>query len=67
MVSLFDGLLGEIRKERWAGGAFVGTQPDPVDYGYSGDLREYGGFVKYGSPVAAERRWAVSGGAVASY
>ena len=67
MVSLFDGLLGEIRKERWAGGAFVGTQPDPVDYGYSGDLREYGGFVEYGNPVAAERRWALTGGAVASY
>jgi hypothetical protein len=67
MVSLFDGLLGEIRKERWAGGAFVGTQPDPVDYGYSSDLREYGGFLEYGSPVAAVRRWAVTGGAVASY
>jgi hypothetical protein len=65
VVSLFDGLMGEFRKERWATGAFLGTEPDPVNYAYSGDVRDAGAFYEYGS-FAAPRRWAITTGAVSS-
>jgi hypothetical protein len=66
VVSLFDGVAGEFRKERWGAGLFVGTEPDPANYAYSSDVRDWGGFFEYGSPAAAPRRWAVTAGAVSS-
>ena len=67
VISLVDGFLGEYRKDRFAAGAFAGTEPDAEDYGYSRAVRDYGGFAEYGSAVAAKRRWAVTGGAVVSH
>jgi len=67
VVSLLDGFLGEYRKDRFAAGVFAGTEPDAEDFGYSGAVRDYGGFAEYGSAVAAKRRWAMTGGAVASH
>jgi hypothetical protein len=66
VVSLFDGLLAEVRQERWAAGGFYGAEPDPVNYAFSGDVRDAGGFYEYGSVATAPRRWAVTTGAVSS-
>jgi hypothetical protein len=66
-VSLFDGVLGEYRKDRWGTGVMAGTQPDPVNYGFSSDIREYGGFFEYGSPKGASDRWLVTTGLIGSY
>ena len=66
VVSLFDGVYAEYRKERWAAGGFYGTEPDPEDWTFSNDVRGLGGFFEYGNAPAAPRRWAVTTGAVSS-
>ncbi len=66
VVSLFDGAYAEFRKVRWAVGGFAGTEPDPVHWSYSTDVRDFGAFYEYGSAAASERRWAVTTGAVSS-
>jgi hypothetical protein len=66
VVSLFDGLVAEYRKEHWATGIFTGTQPDPLTYGYSSDVREYGAYYEVGSGMGTARRWAFTTGAVDS-
>jgi hypothetical protein len=66
VVSLFDGIYAEYRKERWAAGGFFGTEPDPEDWTYSSNVRGFGGFFEYGNAAAAARRWAITGGAVSS-
>jgi hypothetical protein len=66
VVSLFDGAYAEYRKERWATGGFVGTEPDPVNWSYSSDVRGYGAFFEYGNAAAADARWAITTGAVSS-
>ncbi|MBI3449522.1 MAG: hypothetical protein HY049_11490 [Acidobacteria bacterium] len=67
VVNIFDGILGEYRGERWAAGAFSGTEPDPVNLGYSSDVREHGAYVEWHNATAAARRWALTTGAVGSY
>jgi hypothetical protein len=66
VVSLFDGAYAEYRKERLAVGGFVGTEPDPVDWSYSSDVRDAGAFFEYGNAAAAGARWAITTGAVTS-
>ncbi len=66
VVSLFDGLYAEYRKERWGAGGFLGTEPDPSDWGYSSDVRDFGAFYEYGNAPASQRRWTVTAGAVSS-
>ncbi len=66
VMSLFDGGYAEYRKERWAVGGMIGTEPDPVHWSYSNDVRDFGAFYEYGNAAAAERRWAVTAGAVSS-
>lgn len=66
-ISLFDGVLAEYRRERWGAGVFTGTEPDPVDLGWSSDVREHGAFVEWNGAPEAERRWTVTTGAVGSY
>lgn len=65
-VSLFDGALLEYRRDGWGAGVFAGTQPNPVTYSVSGDVREYGGFVEIHNRPGVERRWGLTGGAVTS-
>jgi hypothetical protein len=65
-VSLFDGALAEWSGARYGFGLFGGTQPDPIRYGWSGDVVEAGGFAEiHQAPFAAER-WSLSAGAVSS-
>lgn len=66
-VSIFDGVLLELDRERWHAGVFGGTQPDPVDYGLSDQIREYGGFLRFNSAPDSPRRWSLATGAIGSY
>jgi hypothetical protein len=66
-VSLFDGVRAEVHQARWGAGAFGGTQPDPMNLGLSGAIREYGAFVQMRSPAASPRRWSLTSGAIGSY
>jgi hypothetical protein len=65
-VSIFDGLLAEAAPGRFSLGAFAGTQPDPVDYGYSTDVVEYGTYGRWQSRPGVRSRWMLTGGIVSS-
>jgi hypothetical protein len=67
VVSLFDGVSAEFRRERWAAGLFSGSQPDPVTSALSSDVREHGGYFEFGNRPGSPRRWAVTTGLLASY
>jgi len=64
-LSLFDGALIELDKQRWGAGVFAGTQPDP-DLGFSTDMKQGGGFVGVHHRQATEA-WAVTTGVIGSY
>lgn len=65
-VSVFDGVTVALDGVRTGGGAFVGTQPDGVDWGFSSDVEEAGGWYGVRSTPGSSRRWSVNVGAVAS-
>jgi len=67
VINIFDGAEAEYRGRRTSVGAFTGTQPSPIDLGYSTDIREHGAFIEWHNLAEAERRWSVSTGAVGSY
>jgi hypothetical protein len=66
-INLFDGMLVDYTHGRWGAGAVAGTQPDPSDFGFSTDIKNYGGYFEYRSAVGSARRWGISTGLVASY
>lgn len=66
-VSVFDGVSAEYARSRWAIGLISGSQPDPVDYGYSGEIRDHGVYVRFDNDPAARYRFAVSTGLIGSY
>jgi len=66
-VSLFDGALVEYMKPRLGFGVFAGSQPDPLTFGFSTDIVEYGAYALYRRPTAAGLRWSVAGGWTGSY
>lgn len=66
-VSIFDGVQCEYRERRWSLGAFSGTQPDPLDLGYSSAVREHGGYVEWRNAAEARRRWTFTTGLIGSY
>lgn len=66
-VSVFDGFAGEYGRPRWAVGLISGSQPDPIDYGYSGEIRDHGAYVRFNSAPDATQRFEVSTGLIGSY
>jgi len=66
-ISIFDGLLAEYASSNWSLGAFGGSQPDPVDFGYSSEIREYGVYHQVHGEPGSSRRWAVTTGLIGSY
>ena len=66
-VSLFDGGLLELLQTRSTIGIFVGTQPDPLTFGFSDETVEYGFYSQIKSPPADTHRWFVTTGALGSY
>jgi hypothetical protein len=65
-ISLFDGALVEWGNDRHTVGTFAGTQPDPVRFGWSGDLMEGGAFMEWHQKPLAAQRWSMSFGGVTS-
>jgi len=66
-VSVFDGFLADLNRASWSIGVFGGTQPDPIGYGYSQEITEYGGFVQLHNKPQSTKHWSVTSGAVGSY
>ncbi|HEU4929650.1 MAG TPA: hypothetical protein VFU38_07450 [Candidatus Krumholzibacteria bacterium] len=66
-VSTFDGVQVEYDRERFGGGVFAGTQPEPIDYGFSTDIQEYGVFLRARSAPRATVRWEGVAAGIGSY
>jgi hypothetical protein len=66
-VSVFDGVLADLNRASWSIGVFGGTQPDPISYGFSQEITEYGGFVQLHNRPQSNKHWSVTSGAVGSY
>jgi hypothetical protein len=48
-------------------GGFAGSQPDPQDFGFSNETREYGAYVQLHNRPSARGIWSLTSGAVGSY
>jgi hypothetical protein len=66
-VGVFDGVLASLDREHTSLGLFSGSQPDPIDYGYSTALSEHGAYLQFHNRPEAKRRWSVTTGVVGSY
>jgi hypothetical protein len=66
-VSLFDGALAEWNGTRHGLGAFAGTQPDPLRFGWSDEIVEAGAFAEVHQAPLARDRWSLAAGAVSSW
>jgi hypothetical protein len=66
-ISVFDGATAALRLRRVSFGLLSGTQPDPLDYGYSTEIREHAAFVRVGSRPDAPARWSLASGLIGSY
>ena len=66
-ISTFDGAELAYEKPRWGMGAFAGTQPEPVDYGFSTDIAEYGVYGRVRTQPGKPTRWELVTAAIGSY
>jgi hypothetical protein len=66
-LTLLDGALAELRRPRWGLGLFAGSEPDPVSFDYSSDVRDYGGYLQLHSPSGSASQWSTALGAIGSY
>jgi hypothetical protein len=66
-IGLFDGVLADWTGPGWGGGAFAGSQPEPVNLGFSSSVVEGGGYLQRHSAAGAITRWAVTLGVSGSY
>jgi hypothetical protein len=66
VVSLFDGVVAEYLHKGWSAGVLAGTQPNPVTYSFSSDVRQYGAYGGWSSDAAKTTRWHVGFGAISS-
>jgi hypothetical protein len=66
-VGLVDGVSVRLDRRTWSGGAFAGTEPEPLHLGFSSALITAGGFVERHSLAAASARWSLTAGASGSY
>jgi hypothetical protein len=66
-IGLFDGIAADLNFPAWSAGAFGGTQPDPVRFGYSTLVREYGAWVQAHNAPGTPGAWSFTTAAVGSY
>ncbi len=66
-ISLFDGAMADFNQPGWGMGLFTGSEPEPVEFGYSGAVRDYGGYVQLHNKPDSKDRWLVTLGGVGSY
>lgn len=66
-VGLFDGAMAELRQADWSTGVFTGTQPEPIDLGFSSSIVQAGWYAQRHSRPGADTRWAATIGMSGSY
>jgi hypothetical protein len=66
-INIFDGVLADLARPGRSVGAFSGTQPDPIDFGLSSEVREHGVYVRFHNQSQSSRRWSLATGVVGSY
>jgi hypothetical protein len=66
-ISTFDGVEVTYNRARWGAGVFGGTQPEPVDYGFSTDVAEAGVYARLRSLPGAGTRWEIVTAGIGSY
>jgi hypothetical protein len=66
-IGLFDGVAADLGWTHAAVGAFAGSQPDAVTFGYSGAVREYGAYGQLRGAPGSGGVWSLTSGAVGSY
>jgi len=66
-VGLFDGVTFQYSGKGWAVGALTGTQPDPIDYSYSSEIRDHGVYATFQGRTAGRRSWLITTGLIGSY
>ena len=66
-VGLVDGMSAQLVGAGWSGGAFAGSEPEPVNLGLSGTITQVGGYVQRHSRAGAPERWSLSAGLSGSY
>ena len=66
-VGVFDGVMAELVQPGWSTGVFTGSQPDPLDLGFSSSIVQGGFYTQRHSRPGALARWAVTFGASGSY
>ena len=66
-VGLVDGVSAQLVGAGWSGGAFAGSEPEPVNLGFSSTITQLGGYVQRHSRAGSPGRWALSAGLSGSY
>lgn len=66
-VGVFDGVMAELVQPGWSTGVFTGSQPDPLDLGFSSSIIQGGFYTQRHSRPGAAARWAVTLGGSGSY
>ncbi|HET9725385.1 MAG TPA: hypothetical protein VFP28_00625 [Gemmatimonadales bacterium] len=66
-ITLLDGALAEFNRSSWGLGVFAGSEPDPVSFGYSNDVADYGGYLQLHNRAASSTTWSTTIGAIGSY
>ncbi|MFN8579526.1 MAG: hypothetical protein U0163_00910 [Gemmatimonadaceae bacterium] len=66
-IGLFDGASLDVDRNRWGIGGIMGTQPEPVGFGLSGAVREYGGYIQLHNARNTSPLWSNTLGAIGSY
>ncbi len=66
-VGLFDGAMAELRQADWSTGLFTGTQPEPIDLGFSSSIVQLGWYAQRHNRPGADTRWAMTIGMSGSY
>ena len=66
-ISIFDGISASWNWEKWVVGVLSGSQPDPVDFGMSGDVKEHGVYLQYQNRGVDRKRLTFTTGLIGSY
>jgi hypothetical protein len=66
-VGLFDGAMAELQQADWSTGLFTGTQPEPIDLGFSSSIVQLGWYAQRHNRPGADTRWAMTIGMSGSY
>lgn len=66
-VGLVDGVSAQLDGAGWSSGVFAGSEPEPVNLGFSSSITQLGGYVQRHSRAGSPGRWSLSAGLSGSY